>query len=151
MVKSGLDKKHLDSRLDSNIARVSQYRLAGHLSMALLLYSFCYNNAMKFLINPSELKIPGFSANSPISISSALNPENKSLIARARKLKRMTPGMTIGMVSLSILSGAFVAGLDAGNIYNNWPHMADEGILPKDAFAHKPLWRDLLENPTTVQ
>jgi len=146
MVKSGLDKKHLDSRLDSNIARVSQYRLAGHLSMALILYSFCFNNALKCLVNPAELKIPGFSANNPI-----INPENKSLISRARKLKRMAPGMTIGMVALSILSGAFVAGLDAGTIYNNWPHMADEGILPVDAFSMKPLWRDMLENPTTVQ
>ena len=144
MVKSGLDRKHLESRLDSDIARVSQYRLAAHLSMALLLLGFCFDNALKCLFKPKELIFPE---------ANAFTQNTIDLTKKARKLKRMTPGMSIGLVAFSILSGAFVAGLDAGMIYNNWPHMADEGIthLPVDVFRHQPLWRDMLENPATVQ
>merc|ERR1711912_217277 len=131
MVKSGLDKDHLESRLDSNIARVSQYRLAGHLSLALILLSGTLRNSLKCLSQPGTLLIGASS--------------------QAAKLARMAPGMTIPLVALSIVSGAFVAGLDAGMCYNNYPHMADDRIIPSDAFVHSPLWRDMLENPTTVQ
>jgi len=131
MVKSGLDKDHLESRLDSKIARVSQYRLAGHLSLALILFSGTLRNSLKCLSQPGTL-LTGASS-------------------QAAKLARMAPGMTIPLVALSIVSGAFVAGLDAGMAYNNYPHMADDRIIPSDAFVYEPLWRDLLENPTTVQ
>jgi cytochrome c oxidase assembly protein subunit 15 len=58
--------------------------------------------------------------------------------------------------------GAFVAGLDAGLIYNEFPNMG-EGIIPPfpelydpKAFARRKdgkdgWWRNMLENPTTVQ
>merc|ERR1712032_366722 len=55
MVKSGLDKEHLESRADSKIARVSQYRLAGHLSLALVLLSGTLRNSLKCLSEPSRL------------------------------------------------------------------------------------------------
>jgi len=135
MVKSGLDRQHLESRLDSKIARVSQYRLAGHLSLALTLFAGTLNNALKCLWNPGQLAMTSDGA----------------LLEKALKLKRMAPGMTIALVALSIVSGAFVAGLDAGMAYNNWPHMASDRVIPSDAFNMSPLWRDLLENPTTVQ
>lgn len=138
MVKSGLDRDHLESRLDSKMARVSQYRLAGHLSLALTLFSGTLNNALKCLVDPKPL------------LTGSVQ-QFKEATARALKLKRMAPGMTVGMVALSIVSGAFVAGLDAGMIYNNWPHMADDRVIPSDAFAYRPIWRDMLENPTTVQ
>lgn len=46
--------------------------------------------------------------------------------------------------------GAFVAGLDAGLVYNSFPKMADRWI-PSDILAFSPAIRNFTENPTTVQ
>jgi heme A synthase len=56
-------------------------------------------------------------------------------------------------VMLSIdgnITGAFVAGLDAGLVYNSYPKMADKWI-PDDIMAFTPRVRNITENPTTVQ
>jgi cytochrome c oxidase assembly protein subunit 15 len=65
-----------------------------------------------------------------------------------------------GLIFITALSGAFVAGLDAGLIYNEFPFMG-EGIVPSDMWAYTkpsptmpdpvPWWRNLLENPAAVQ
>lgn len=47
-------------------------------------------------------------------------------------------------------SGAFVAGLDAGLVYNSFPKMGDNWI-PDDILAFSPKLRNFTENPTTVQ
>ena len=47
-------------------------------------------------------------------------------------------------------SGAFVAGLDAGLVYNSYPKFADRWI-PSDLFALEPKWKNFFENPTTTQ
>ena len=49
-----------------------------------------------------------------------------------------------------MLTGAFVAGLDAGLTYNTWPKFADRWI-PSDLFAMSPKWKNIFENATTVQ
>ena len=49
-----------------------------------------------------------------------------------------------------IVSGAFVAGLDAGLVYNSFPLMAGK-IIPSDIFAYAPWLSNFTENPTTVQ
>ena len=54
------------------------------------------------------------------------------------------------LVFLTALSGALVAGIDAGLTYNSWPKMADKWI-PDDLLARYPLWKNFFENPTTVQ
>lgn len=46
--------------------------------------------------------------------------------------------------------GAFVAGLDAGLVYNSFPKMADKWI-PDDILAFSPALKNFFENPTTVQ
>ena len=46
--------------------------------------------------------------------------------------------------------GAFVAGLDAGLVYNSFPKMADRWI-PSDLFALEPKWKNFFENPTATQ
>ncbi|GFT14201.1 cytochrome c oxidase assembly protein COX15 homolog [Nephila pilipes] len=46
--------------------------------------------------------------------------------------------------------GAFVAGIEAGLVYNTWPKMADRWI-PSDIAAFSPKWRNITENPTTTQ
>ena len=58
-------------------------------------------------------------------------------------------------------AGAFVAGLDAGLLYNEFPLMGGRLAPPVDelfdpAYAKSPdrsdlWWRNILENPTTVQ
>ncbi len=48
------------------------------------------------------------------------------------------------------LSGAFVAGLDAGLVYNEFPYMG-EGIVPSDLLALSPTWKNFTENPSAVQ
>ncbi len=55
-----------------------------------------------------------------------------------------------GAVFVQIILGAFVAGLDAGRIYTDWPLM-DGSIIPADYGALSPWWRDALENRASVQ
>lgn len=62
---------------------------------------------------------------------------------------------------LSSFAGAFVAGLDAGLIYNEFPTMGGQLIPPTDELMDSRYaqatdksdkwWRNMLENPTTVQ
>lgn len=47
-------------------------------------------------------------------------------------------------------TGAFVAGLDAGLVYNSFPKMGDRWI-PDDLLAFSPTLKNVFENPTTVQ
>ncbi|XP_068817969.1 heme A synthase COX15 isoform X3 [Capricornis sumatraensis] len=47
-------------------------------------------------------------------------------------------------------AGAFVAGLDAGLVYNSFPKMG-ESWIPEDLFTFSPLLRNVFENPTMVQ
>ena len=55
------------------------------------------------------------------------------------------------MLSLSLsLPGAFVAGLDAGLVYNSFPKMAGSWI-PDDITSLSPKPLNITENPTTVQ
>ncbi|MEO8604907.1 MAG: COX15/CtaA family protein [bacterium] len=55
-----------------------------------------------------------------------------------------------GAIGVQVMFGAFVAGLRAGYIYPTFPTMLGEW-MPDAVGATHPLWRDLLENPTTVQ
>ena len=54
--------------------------------------------------------------------------------------------------SITILSGAFVAGLDAGLIYNTFPLMGGQ-FIPDNVWSakYKPILRNLTENDVTVQ
>ena len=51
---------------------------------------------------------------------------------------------------LQIYLGGLVAGLDGGLSYNTWPLM-DGRVVPGDLFVIDPAWRNLFENPKTVQ
>lgn len=46
--------------------------------------------------------------------------------------------------------GAFVAGLDAGLVYNSFPKMGDKWV-PDDILQMEPILSNITENPTTVQ
>ena len=53
-----------------------------------------------------------------------------------------------------MLSGAFVAGNDAGRAYNTWPKMGDDWV-PEEVYNNEeglvPAWRNIFENTATVQ
>ncbi|XP_027717170.1 cytochrome c oxidase assembly protein COX15 homolog isoform X2 [Vombatus ursinus] len=123
MVKSGLEEKP-DSH---DIPRVSQYRLAAHLASALVLYCASLWTALSLLLPRDKL------------------PETRQLL----QLRRFAHG-TAGLVFLTALSGAFVAGLDAGLVYNSFPKMGERWI-PEDLFTFSPVLRNVFENPTMVQ
>merc|ERR1719438_633980 len=55
MVKSGLDHKNFEG--PSDIPRVSQYRLAAHLSSAMVLYSFMLWNSLSVLKPAKEMAL----------------------------------------------------------------------------------------------
>jgi cytochrome c oxidase assembly protein subunit 15 len=55
-----------------------------------------------------------------------------------------------GLIFLTAVMGAFVAGLDAGLVYNSWPRYADRWI-PEELLAKRPLWKNMFENEVAVQ
>ncbi|XP_069756355.1 heme A synthase COX15 isoform X2 [Narcine bancroftii] len=123
MVKSGLEEKE-DSH---DIPRVSQYRLAAHLGSALVLYCTSLWTGLSLLLPPCKM------------------PNTRQMML----FRRFAHG-TGGLVFITALSGAFVAGLDAGLVYNSFPKMGERWI-PDDLLAFSPTLRNFFENPTTVQ
>ena len=100
---------------------VSQYRLAAHLGLAVVLYGLILWTAW------------GMGA------------------ARGRAGTAGPIGaVTLGLLFLTILAGAFVAGIDAGRDYNTWPLM-DGRFIPAAYGALEPWWRNLFENIPSVQ
>ncbi|XP_015203353.2 heme A synthase COX15 [Lepisosteus oculatus] len=123
MVKSGLEEKPESY----DVPRVSQYRLAAHLGSALVLYCASLWTGLTLMLPPHTL------------------PATRQLTL----LRRFARG-TGGLVFLTALSGAFVAGLDAGLVYNSFPKMG-ESWIPDDLLAFSPTLKNFFENPTTVQ
>lgn len=126
MVKSGLENRFHEP---NDVPRVSQYRLAAHLSLAFVLYVSMFWSALHHIIPAEKL---------------ATIPTKG-----ARQFRQMAL-MAKGLIFFTALSGAFVAGLDAGLIYNSFPKMADRWI-PSDIMALSPIPKNFTENPTTVQ
>ncbi|NCF23254.1 MAG: heme A synthase [Gammaproteobacteria bacterium] len=103
--------------------QVSHYRLTAHLSAAFLVYALMFWRALSLLHGLS----PGAS----------------------HPWYRRTVALT-ALIAVTIVSGGFVAGLDAGLIYNTFPKMGDYWI-PPGLFALDPAWRNVFDNLTTVQ
>ena len=112
MVKSGL----------VDMPRVSHFRLAAHLSLALLIFASMFALALKLLWPRSR---------------------------QARPLAAVTRTL-LGLLALTIVFGAFVAGMRAGLMFNTWPMMGAHWIAP-GVLAFDPWWRNFLENPVMVQ
>jgi cytochrome c oxidase assembly protein subunit 15 len=70
--------------------------------------------------------------------------------APADRATQRFAGVLILLILFQIFLGGLVAGLDAGLSYNTWPLM-DGSIIPGDLFIIEPVWRNLVENPKTVQ
>jgi cytochrome c oxidase assembly protein subunit 15 len=94
MVKSGLkEKPDYQDR-----PRVSPYRLMTHLMMATAIYSGILYNAFTLLIKPTPI-----------------DPNNLDQIKYIKKM-RIIGIIIIKCLLLNILSGALVAGIDAGKV-----------------------------------
>lgn len=135
MVKSGLEEKIVENR---EVPRVSAYRLAAHLGSAFVIYSLMFATGLNILTGKAAAAV-------------AMTTGMKSIGAQPG-FKRLRSGthLTAMMVFYTALSGAFVAGLDAGLIYNTFPKMADRWV-PSEVAALEPFWKNLFENPATVQ
>jgi cytochrome c oxidase assembly protein subunit 15 len=120
MVQSGLTE-----RVD-----VSQYRLAAHLGLAIVIFG-----AILWLALGLSLRRNGGS-----SAAAASTP--RWALAGAI--------MITAFIFLQIVTGAFVAGLDAGRAHNTWPLM-DGYWLPPSVGEISPWYRDMFENVSTVQ
>jgi heme a synthase len=111
---------------------VSQYRLAAHLTMALVIYAAILWVALDLLRPPGEA---GETGRFHGGISPALRRSASALLL---------------LVFVTIAAGAFVAGLRAGLIDNTFPLMDGHWIPP--AYAHlTPFWRNWFENPEAAQ
>jgi len=107
----------------SHRIEVSQYRLAAHLFAAIVIYGAILWVAFD-LLDPRP-------AAAPRGIRRALN-------------------LVLALVALTLVAGAFVAGLRGGSIYNTFPLMGG-AFAPGEYAAMTPLWRNWFENPASAQ
>jgi cytochrome c oxidase assembly protein subunit 15 len=115
MVASGLSER----------VEVSQYRLATHLVLALLIFAGIVWTVRR------------------------LGAQAK--IVRTIRLK-VTSAVLVVITFVQLYMGALVAGLRAGRIYNTWPEI-DGAFIPsaERLWFDVPWWRNLFENALTVQ
>src|SRR5438105_2362667 len=115
MVASGLTQR----------TEVSQYRLAAHLILALVIFAAIVWTVRRMNARPR--------------------------VAPAPRLKLFSQ-LLLGLTFLQIYFGALVGGLRAGRAYNTWPAI-DGAFIPsaERLFFEKPWWRNLFDNVLTVQ
>ena len=113
-------KSGLEVRVD-----VSPYRLTAHLGMALAIYVVCVWTALE------------------------LGPL-RSGPGRTSRFLRIGVLAAVGLTIVTLLSGGFVAGLDAGLVYNTFPLMGGQ-IVPPGYLLPGIGWRNAFENPAAAQ
>jgi cytochrome c oxidase assembly protein subunit 15 len=115
MVASGLSER----------VEVSQYRLATHLVLALLIFAAVVWTLRRLADGPS--------------------------MAGSVRLK-ITSAALVALTFVQLYLGALVAGLRAGLVYNTWPDI-DGSFIPSSArlWFEEPWWRNLFDNTLTVQ
>ncbi|KRR23803.1 heme A synthase [Bradyrhizobium lablabi] len=115
MVASGLSQR----------TEVSQYRLATHLLLALIIFA------------------------SIVWTLRRTTPRPQPVVAARLKISGLA---LLGLTFVQIYFGALVAGLRAGRVYNTWPEI-DGALIPSAArlWFEEPWWRNLFDNTLTVQ
>ena len=108
--------------------RVSQYRLAAHLSLAVVIYVWLLALALR-----------------------SLGPRGseRDAAVRLRPLRRLALAAGVS-VFVTLVMGAFVAGLKAGYLHPTFPTMSGYWV-PPGMLEASPWWRNLFENPVTAQ
>jgi cytochrome c oxidase assembly protein subunit 15 len=116
MVKSGLAER----------TDVSQYRLAAHLGLAVLIYG------------------------ATLWVAFGLGGRGAAAPDRVPGLLKAMAALFAAFVFAQIILGGFVAGTDAGLSHNSWPLM-DGAIIPDGLGAMQPWYLNLFENVLTIQ
>ena len=101
---------------------VSHFRLSVHLIVAFVILSLIYWNFLSYKI-----------------VANFKNQFSKNLII-----------LFIILIFLQICFGAFVAGMDAGKIYNSWPLMGNN-YFPDDNSIHNLFKMNAFNDPSLVQ
>lgn len=118
MVKSGLE----EPEKPTDPPRVSQYRLTAHLTAALSLYSvMLWTSFDLWKSNVPTIQFP-----------------TKQLLSSFKSFRRNTH-LLAGLVFTTAMSGALVAGLDAGLAYNMFPFMEEGRIKAENAWSLRRL------------
>lgn len=149
MVSSGLKD---DLFADGAHPRVSQYRLTTHLATAFVCYSWMLVAGLMVLRTHRLINID--KPRTVFRLAETLGSK------RLRPFRRAANALTV-LIFATTLTGALVAGLDAGLIYNEFPMMG-LGLTPPaselwDRFYSRRedgadlWWRNMLENPSLVQ
>ncbi|KAG8771957.1 Cytochrome c oxidase assembly protein cox15 [Serendipita sp. 397] len=150
MVKSGLDQQIVET---GSVPRVSQYRLAAHLGAAFL---FFMGTLRLGLSTKKDLQWAN------IGLVNGMGDPFVTVLQDPRiKRFKFAGAALLALSFVTAISGAFVAGLDAGLIYNEFPFMGD-GLMPPKNEMFSPKysrradetdmwWRNMLENPVTAQ
>jgi heme a synthase len=116
MVRSGLTLR----------TDVSQYRLAAHFGVALLILGYT------------------------LWLLFGLGGARGARIATRDRSERVVAGCVLVLIFFQMLAGALVAGTDAGMGYNTWP-LIDGAFVPTGLGEVSPWYLNLFENPLTVQ
>jgi cytochrome c oxidase assembly protein subunit 15 len=103
---------------------VSHYRLAIHLIAAFLTFAYTFWVALGLIYS---------------------NKENQDI-----PLIRKGLFLLFVLTILQIIYGAFVAGLNAGFVFNTWPFMGD-GWIAEAVTAMKPIWVNFIDGVAGVQ
>jgi len=103
---------------------VSHYRLALHLTLAFIIFILLLWNYLKY--------------------------KNQKIFTHNKKLPSYLPISFIFCMLVQICIGAFVSGLDAGQIYQTWPLM-NQSYFPDDSNIKDLFSMNALETPSIVQ
>lgn len=103
---------------------VSHFRLAAHLGLAVLIFSLMWWIALDFITKPKM-----------DSVSKGMVKHGWSMLA---------------FLAITMLWGAFTAGLDGGMIYNTFPKMDSHWVPPELTF-NAPAWVNALNAPAAAQ
>lgn len=104
---------------------VSHYRLAMHLTLTLMIFSMMWLEFVEYVTDQKK----------KVEVSTS------SIVLLI---------LTLSLTFIQIIYGAFVAGLNAGLIYNTFPLMDDQ-IIPYDLFFMQPKWINIFQNSVAVQ
>lgn len=150
MVKSGLEPRAPGDLRDP---RVSPYRLTAHLAMAFTIYSVLLWSAIEAMhLARRVAETTAAQTASAAVAAAAANGSGVTARAQLAALRSITPmsWAAAGVIALTALSGAFVAGNDAGHAFNDWPLFAGR-VVPEGLWDERMGARNLFENTATVQ
>lgn len=128
------------------VPRVSPYRLAAHLTSAFAIYATLVWTTLD-LARPRPV-LTNVAASAASAAHAAISAAGKAQAAAATVLRSRALPLSV-LVGITAISGAFVAGLDAGHAYNTFPLM--NGQLIPDEYWGLPGIRNAFENTAAVQ